>query len=400
MVRTLLADAEPEVRTGALRGSARAWETVGDSVAACLNAISGTRLTLYARRDVEHFLEPALFDAGIERETLETMFRVVRSRQELARRYLRRKKEMLGLERFGFQDRTAPVGSVGKTRIPWEEAKRQVCEAFGSAYPSLRRFAEGAFAGRWIDFNPREGKRPGGFCSSSSVIGESRIFMTFNGAPGDVQTLAHELGHGFHGSLMKDMRHWQRRYPMTLAETASTFAEKLVTDAALSAPGLVEEERLGLLDARLQDADSFLLDIPMRFDFEHALYAARGDGELSVSQLKEMMLDAQRKNFGDALDPEQLDPWFWASKLHFYITGISFYNFPYTFGYLFSMGIFARAKAEGAAFLPEYEALLRATGSAPAEQVAADALGVDLREEAFWNASLDLVEEDVLAFGA
>ena len=265
-----------------------------------------------------------------------------------------------------------------------------------------RLFAEHAFDNRWVDYQPRAGKRPGGFCSSSSVLGQSRIFMTYHGAAGDVQTLAHELGHAFHSWLMRDMRHWQRRYPMTLAETASTFAEKLVTDAALEAPGLSSRDRAAMLDQRLQDAEAFLLDIPMRFDFEHELYTRRASGELTVSDLQEMMLSAQRSNFGDALDEDQLDPWFWASKLHFYITGISFYNFPYTFGYLFSMGLFARAKDEGRGFLPRYEALLRETGSAPAETVAWDALGVDLEDEGFWHSSIDMVEgdlEDLLAMG-
>ncbi len=398
MARTFQEDADPEIRRAAMRGSGRAWESASDSVAACLNAIAGTRLTLYERRGIDHFLEPALFDAGIERETLDTMWATVRRRQEIPRRYLRKKAQLLSLPCLGFQDRMAPVGSLGKARIPWEDAKAQVAGAFGASYERLRAFAERAFARRWIDYRPREAKRPGGFCSSSSLLGESRIFMTYNGAPGDVQTLAHELGHGFHSSLMGDLRPWQRRYPMTLAETASTFAEKLVTDAALAAPNLSDETRLGLIDARLQDADAFLLDIPMRFDFECALYSARAEGELSVGELKELMLEAQRANYGDALDPQQLDPWFWASKLHFYITGLSFYNFPYTFGYLFSMGLYARAKAEGPSFLPRYEALLRATGSAGAERVAADALGVDLREEAFWDASIDLVEEDLEAY--
>jgi oligoendopeptidase F len=395
MVRSLLEDPEPRVRDAAFAGSAAAWRSVAEPVAACLNAIAGTRLTLYEKRGVSHFLDPALFDAGIRRETLDAMWRAVRSRQHIARRFLRHKAGLLGKRRLGFQDRMAPLPRDDAARIPWDEAKAQVTTAFAASYPALREFAEHAFGNRWVDYQPRAGKRPGGFCSSSSVLGQSRIFMTYHGAAGDVQTLAHELGHAFHSWLMRDMRHWQRRYPMTLAETASTFAEKLVTDAALEVPGLSSRDRAAMLDQRLQDAEAFLLDIPMRFDFEHELYTRRASGELTVSDLQEMMLSAQRSNFGDALDEDQLDPWFWASKLHFYITGISFYNFPYTFGYLFSMGLFARAKEEGRGFLPRYEALLRETGSAPAETVAWDALGVDLEDEGFWHSSIDMVEGDL-----
>jgi oligoendopeptidase F len=197
---------------------------------------------------------------------------------------------------------------------------------------------------------------------------------------------------------MRDMRTFARRYPMTLAETASTFAEQLVTEAALADPALSKAARIAILDAKLQEADAFLLNIPMRFDFEHGVYEARAHGELSVSELKERMLDAQRKNYGDALDDSQLDPWFWASKLHFYITEVSFYNFPYTFGFLFSLGIFARAKQEGPGFLPTYERLLRETGSGTAEEVAKRVLGVDLTGPAFWNQSIDLIEKDLETF--
>jgi oligoendopeptidase F len=194
---------------------------------------------------------------------------------------------------------------------------------------------------------------------------------------------------------MAGMRPWSRRYPMTLAETASTFAEQLVIDAVLDDPRAPAEQRALLLDSRMQDAATFLLNIPMRFHFEKALYEERAAGELPVTRMKELMLAAQRRSYGDALAEDELDPWFWASKLHFYITGLSFYNFPYTFGYLFSLGIFARAKREGPAFLPRYEELLRRTGSDTAEGVAREALGVDLEKPDFWNASIDLIDGDL-----
>ena len=275
-----------------------------------------------------------------------------------------------------------------------DEGAARVVEAFSGSYPELAEFARRALRERWIDHSPRDGKRPGGFCSSSQVAGQSRIFMTYNGAMGDVQTLAHELGHAFHSSVMKGMRPWARRYPMTLAETASTFGENLVTHALLSDDSTGPLLRSRILDTRLQDAEAFLLNIPMRFDFETELYERRGAGELSVPELCEMMCAAQKKNYGEALDPSSLDPWFWASKLHFYISELSFYNFPYTFGFLFSMGLFARFLDEGPAFLPRYESLLRATGSASAENVARESLGVDLTKPDFWNASIDMIESD------
>jgi oligoendopeptidase F len=398
MTRTLLEDARREIRTAALRGSNAAWEGVGDVAAACLNAIAGTRLELYRRRDVEHFLEPAVFDAGISRRTLDTMLDVVRSRWEVPRRYLRRKARILGLERMGFQDLMAPLPVESHARISWEEARGRVLSAFGDFYPALRDFAQQSFERHWIDYHPRSGKRPGGFCSTSKLIGESRVFMTYNGALGDVSTLAHELGHAFHALILREARLWACRYPMTLAETASTFAEQLMIDAVLESPDARPEDRAAMLDSRMQDASAFLQNIPMRFLFEKAVYEERAAGELTVSRLGELMAEVQRICYGDCLADDELDPWFWASKLHFYLTGISFYNFPYTFGYLFSLGIFARAKREGPSFLPVYEKLLRMTGSDSAENLARSHLGVDLEAPDFWNASIDLIEAELVRF--
>jgi len=397
MTRTLLEDPDPAVRRAAFAGANAAWERTADVTAACLNAISGTRLALYARRGVAHFLEPALFDAAISRATLDAMLDAVRARAEIARRYLRRKAELLGRERLGFSDLLAPIPTDDAARVSWDAARGAIESAFAGSYPALASLARKAFERSWIDWESRPGKRPGGFCSGSSLIDESRVFLTFNGAPGDTSTLAHELGHAFHGEMMKGTRFWARRSPMTLAETASTFAEQLLIDAALERAGS-SRSRLAILDGRLQDASVFLLNIPARFAFESAVYGERARGELSVSRLCELMLAAEREWYGDALDPQDLDPWFWASKLHFYITSISFYNFPYTFGYLFSLGIFERAKREGPSFLPRYEALLRATGSGSAETVARDALGIDLEKPDFWNASLDLIEETLDEF--
>jgi len=400
MTRTFLEDADPVIRRAALEGANRAWASVATSTAAALNAISGTRLALYRRRGVPHYLEPACFAAGITRTTLDAMMTAVRSRQELARRYLRAKARKLGLPRLGFCDLMAalPRAGGGDDRVTWPQALAQIDGAFGASYPALATFARHAIAQRWVDFTARDGKRPGGFCTSSQLLGESRIFLTFHGALGDAQTMSHELGHAFHNWVMRDLRSWQRGYPMTLAETASTFAEELVLGARLADPGLGADDRLALLDARLDGASAFLLNIPMRFDFECALYEARAGGELSGAQLGDLMRAAQLRNFGDVLDPAQLDPWFWSSKLHFFITEISFYNFPYTFGYLFSRAIGARFRAEGAAFLPRYEALLRDTGSMPAEEVARRHLGADLGSSTFWTDAIDSLEPDLRVY--
>ncbi|MBS2033490.1 M3 family oligoendopeptidase [bacterium] len=395
---SLLEDPDPKVRKSVLEGSNRAWQSVEDVAAACLNAIAGNRLTLYKRRGVPHFLEPALFDAAIERATLDSMLGAIASRYELPRRFLKLKAKILGVERLGFQDLSAPLPDLDNSKIAWDQAGKMLVEETRATYPEFSKFCQESLAQNWVDWSPREGKRPGGYCTGSTRLRQSRIFMTYHGAFGDLMTLTHEFGHAWHTHVMNQERPLNTLYPMTLAETASTFAENLLLDALLRAPATSPEQRLKLLDSRLEGACAFLLNIPSRFLFEKRFYEERAQGEVSVDRLKELMLEAQKETYGDSLDPDQLDPYFWASKLHFYITELSFYNFPYSFGYLFSLGVYAQAQKRGEAFLPTYERLLQATGRRTAEQCAREHLQVELNQPQFWLDSLALVEQDMQQF--
>jgi oligoendopeptidase F len=219
--------------------------------------------------------------------------------------------------------------------------------------------------------------------------------MTYNGSFNGIRTLAHELGHGYHGWVMRDLPYGACRYTMSVAETASTFNELVVGDANLSA-ATGEQERLSLLGAKLNDAATFLMNIRCRFDFEKAFFAQRAQKQLSVDELSELMVQAQKTAFKNGL--ADYHPLFWASKLHFYITRAPFYNFPYTFGYLFSNGVYAQALAEGPAFGDRYIALLRDTGSMTTEELAQTHLGVDLTKPEFWETAVDRVLADVEEF--
>ena len=395
---SLLEDPHPEVRKSVLEGSNRAWQSVEDVAAACLNAIAGTRLTLYKRRGIPHFLVPALFDSAIERATLDSMLGAIASRYDLPRGFLKLKAKILGVERLGFQDLSAPLPNLDNSKIAYEQAAKMLVEETRSSYPEFSKFCADSIAKKWVDWSPREGKRPGGYCTGSSRLRESRIFMTYHGAFGDLMTLTHEFGHAWHSHVMHAERPLNTLYPMTLAETASTFAENLLLDALLRSPATTREQRLKLLDSRLEGACAFLLNIPSRFIFEKSFYEERAQGEVSVDRLKELMINAQKEAYGDSLDPDQLDPYFWASKLHFYITEVSFYNFPYSFGYLFSLGVYAQSQKRGEAFLPTYERLLQATGRRTAEQCARENLQVELNQPQFWLDSLALVEHDMQQF--
>jgi oligoendopeptidase F len=387
--RSLMDDPDREVGRAAFVGGNRSWKTVEDTCAAALNAIGGTRLTLWGRRGLAHFLDEALFDSAVSRETIAAMYRAVRAGVPLARRMLRAKARRLGRETIEWFERDAPLPLPGSgIRLSWEQGVAMVGRAFDQAYPALADFHRQTLARRWVESEPRSGKRPGAFCTGSPTTGEGRIYMTFNGSLGDVTTLAHETGHAWHSHLLRDMRPPLRDYPMTLAETASVFAERLLAEGILRDPSVPENDRLLALDAEISGAAMMLLDITVRFDFESALHEERRQGELSPARLCEMMTAAQRGVFGDALAEGGEDPLFWASKLHFYMSGLSFYNFSYTFGFLMANELRRRFCEEGRAFLPRYEDFLRLSGSATVEDVVRRSLGADITQESFWAGTI------------
>ena len=395
--RSLMGNPDRRVRRAAFEGGNTAWAGVEDTAAAALNAIAGTRLTLNRHRGVEHFLDVALFQAAISRASLEAVFEAIFDSTELPRRVLALKAAALGERGVAWYDLEAPLPLPQEAPIPWDTAKEMVSSGFARAYPALGEFAESIFTRQWIDWEPRSGKQSGGFCTSSQLSNESRIFMTYNETIGDVRTLAHEAGHAFHSFMLRETRPYARRYPMTLAESASTFGEMILTDGLLSADsGMSDIDRLRLLDMETAHAAIYLMDIPVRYEFEKAFHEERQSGEVPVSRLKQLMAQTQQRVFGDLLLAGGEDPYFWASKLHFYITGVTFYNFPYTFGFLLSRGLFAQFKEMGGdEFFPRYEEFLRATGSATAEEVARQTLGCDLEAPAFWTDAIETLRPPV-----
>jgi oligoendopeptidase F len=392
--RSLLEDPDRRVRKAAFEGGNAAWQSIEDMAAAALNAIAGTRLTLNRHRRVEHFLEIALFQSSITRKTLDAMFEALFSRLEMPRKILRLKAKLLARPSLAWFDVGAPLELPGQEKLSWEKATSMVGKSFERAYPALGKFFEQQVIGKdWVDWEPRTGKRPGGFCTSSMLTKESRIFMTYNQSLGDMLTLAHESGHAYHGAMMRDIRPYGRGYPMTLAETASTFGEQVLMNGILDDPAISAAQKALILDIETGHGAIYLLDIPVRYEFEKAFYEERASGPLSVSRLKELMVDTQRKIFGDLLEVGGEDPYFWASKLHFYITGITFYNFPYTFGYLLSRALYRMFKKDSGEFLPKYEEFLRLAGTEPAEKLVQQTIGRDIEQPQFWAEAIDSLEE-------
>jgi oligoendopeptidase F len=392
--RSLMDDPDRRIRKAAFDGGNAAWQTVEDVAAAALNAIGGTRLTLNRHRGVEHFLDIALFQASITRKTLDAMFTALFDNLELPRRILRLKAKQMGQESVAWFDLGAPLDLPNQEKFSWDKAKSTVRESFLRVYPALGDFfQQQVIEKNWVDWEPRPGKRPGGFCTSSMLSKESRIFMTYNDSLGDLLTLAHESGHAFHGYLMRDIRPYSRSYPMTLAETASTFGEQVLMNGLLDDPAVSDAQKAMILSVEVGHGAIYLLDIPVRYEFEKAFYEERKSGELGVSRLKELMMETQGRILGDVLEPGGEDPYFWASKLHFYITGITFYNFPYTFGFLLSRALYAIFKKDGADFLRNYEEFLQLTGSDTAENVVRRTLGKNLEHPEFWSQAIRSLEE-------
>ena len=389
-----MSDADPAVRRHVMERWEEAWAESADYCALALNHLAGYRLNLYRNRGWESVLREPLENNRMAAGTLDAMWRAIDARKKPLQTYIDRKKRLLRLDHFGWQDVDAPVGR-SERKLTYDQAASFIVEQFGRFSPRLAELATRAFEQSWIESEDRPGKRMGGFCTSLPGSRQSRIFFTFSGTMGNLATLAHELGHAYHQHLMNDLPPLNQQYAMNVAETASTFAELIVADAAVD-QAADDQEKLVLIEDKLRRAVALLMNIQCRFLFETRFYDERRRGIVGANRLNELMVEAQKEAFADALDAYH--PHFWASKLHFYNTWVPFYNFPYTFGYLFSAGVYGRAKEVGPAFEASYTDLLRDTGRMKVEDLAAKHLGVDLTAEEFWGAAVDNVLGDLPQF--
>lgn len=371
-----------------------AWEQEESLLLSTLNHLSGYRLQLYRHRKWDSVLKEPLALNRMSEKTLQTMWKVIDENEQPLLSYFQRKASMLGVDKLSWYDVYAPLSEEEQT-LSYDEAANFILEHFGRFDSRLQEFALRAFQERWIEAEDRPGKRPGGFCTSFGESNQSRIFMTFSGSATNVSTLAHELGHAYHSYVMKDLPPMAKNYAMNVAETASTFAELIVADASIRT-AKSKEQKIALLEDKIQRSAAFFMDVHARFLFESRFYEQRKQGPVSAEQVKKLILEAQREAFHDGLD--EYHPYFWAAKLHFFITGMPFYNFPYTFGYLFSTGLYGKALTEGPQFAEKYVDLLRDTGRMSVEELANKHLGVDLTQPTFWQDAVDLVHDDIRQF--
>lgn len=372
----------------------KAWGSNADFFGQTLNHLAGFRLQKYKHRNWQHVLKEPLAINRMQKATLDAMWGAINTNKKHFVKFLEKKAELLGQEKLSMYDIGAPLTKSVKTST-YTEGANFIVNQFREFSPKMADFAKMAFEKRWIEAEDRPGKRPGGFCTSFPDSEQTRIFMTYSGTSSNIATLAHELGHGYHQYVMNDIHGLNQGYAMNVAETASTFAEMIVSDASVKSAQNAEEKK-ALLEDKIQRSVAFFMNIHSRFIFEQRFYEERKQGMVSVETLNELMIDAQKEAYCDAI--EDYDPNFWASKLHFHITGVPFYNFPYTFGYLFSLGIYAHAQGLGGDFEDDYIALLRDTGRMTVEELAEKHLNVDLTKPDFWENAIQLCVKDVEEF--
>ncbi|EOT25971.1 M3 family oligoendopeptidase [Enterococcus saccharolyticus] len=395
----MMGDPDAAVRQELFEKWEQAWRAKADLFADTLNHLDGFRLSTQKLHGVENYLKEPLEYNRLKQETLDTMWATIQQNKQPIVDFLTRKAQLFGKEKMDWQDQDAPIilGEMQERTYSFDAAAEFIVANFQKFSPKMSEFAQLAFDNAWIEAEDRPGKRPGGYCTSLPETQESRIFMTYSNSVNEVATLAHELGHAFHSSVLWDLPSLNQDYAMNVAETASTFAELIVADATLK-EAKTKEEKINLLDAKMQNAIAMFMNIHTRYIFENNFYQARQKGLVSSEQITEMMVAAQKESYLDSLGTYH--PHFWAAKLHFFIDDVPFYNFPYTFGYLFSMGIYAYANQKGANFEDEYIALLRDTASMTTEDLAQKHLQVDLTKPDFWQAGIDMVLNDINEFMA
>ncbi len=382
------------VRKSIFEGWEESWSEKAEFLSKTLNHLAGFRLNTYKLRGWEDVLKEPLQINRMQKKTLDTMWQVISDGKAPFVTFLERKAKLLGKDRLSWYDLDAPIGQV-ESKVSYEEGAEFIIEHFSHFGKEMTGFARKAFEQKWIEAEDRPGKAPGGFHTFFPESNQSRIFMTFSGTPSNVSTLAHELGHGFHTYAMRDQHYLNRNYAMNVAETASTFAEMIVADASVK-QARNREEKVVLLEDKIQRSVALLMNIHARFLFETRFYEERKNGVVGTDRLNQLMLEAQEEAYGGAL--AEYHPLFWASKLHFFITGVPFYNFPYTFGYLFSLGIYAKALEEGEGYEEKYIALLKDTASMTVEELAWKHLNVDLTKPDFWEKAVQQCVADVEEF--
>ncbi len=396
-IRNLAYSSDASVRKSAYEAEISAYEKIKDATAFSLNSIKGQADMLAELRGYKSVLDMTLIDSRMSEETLKSMFSAIKKYLPKFHEYLAHKATLLGHKNgLPFYDLFAEMKSENPQKFTIEEAKDYLVKNFASFSPAVSDLVIEAYENDWIDFYPQKGKVGGAFCDNLPYIKQSRILLNFDGSMSDIVTLAHELGHAYHGKCIENESALNTNYTMPVAETASTFNETIIMNAAI-ADAKSKDEKAMLIETMLQDFTQVICDIYSRFIFESEVVDRRKTEFLQSSDLCSIMINAQKEAYGKGLDENFLHPYMWVNKGHYYIAGLNFYNFPYAFGALFAKGLFAQFKKEPQIFVEKYDKLLNATVTATCEDVAKMA-DIDITKEDFWLDSLELMCEYIDEF--
>ena len=393
-----LSNPQRTIREQAWRGINKAWTENEQSVAAILNNINGWRIEESGQRSHTrelHYLDKSCHSSRISRATLNAMMEATHSSRQISQRALGAMAKLHGVEQLGPWDLMAPAPVKSSGSIDFSDAIDLIAQAFSEFSKPMGEFAIEMAERGWIDSEQTENRSTGAYCGSFAEPRQARIFITYDGTMTNVITLAHELGHAWHNRVMEDIPEAKTNYPMTLAETASIFAETLVRESLLKA-AKDDKQRLEIMWSEAETAAALMLNIPARFEFEQRLVETRQENFVTADAMKDMMRESWQLWYEDSL--AEYDDMFWASKLHFSISGFGFYNYPYLFGYLFSLGIYAQKEQAGGDFEEKYLDILRDTGSMTAETLVQKHLGQDISTPQFWLDSIGIVERSLQQF--
>ena len=397
-VRNLAYSKDEKIRKNCYDAELKAYEGIEDSVAMALNNIKRQANINVELRGFKSVIDMTLQNSNMSQKTLNALISAIEQELPKLRQYFKLKAKALGYKKgLPFYDLFAPMGELTKS-YTYEEARDLVVDVYQSFSSEMAASAKRAFDNNWIDLLPYNGKVGGAFCAYQPTLHQARVLTNFTGSLSDVQTLAHELGHAYHGYVMSYNPPLQWDHPMQLAETASTFAQLLMTKKMLS-DFTNPEDKLTLIEYSLEEDTQVVVDILCRYLFENKVVNTPIEQPLSATDMKNMMLEAQDESYGDGLDPEFKHPYMWLCKGHYYSAGLNFYNWPYAFGMLYARGLYVKYLENKEEFVKNYDEMLRNTCKMDVEDVA-KTMGIDITKKSFWLSSLKQVEEDIDEFKA
>lgn len=392
-VRALREDADRAVRRRAQHAVLDRLSSHGDTLGYIVNTVYQDHRLECAMRGYDDPVGPTLLDDELSRATFDALLGAVEGHYPVAQEYYRYKARVLGLDALESFDLLAPWPGA-EPAVTWEDARRLVLDAFGTLSPTLRAHAAEFFTARRIDAASRPGKRDGAFCAGMIPSVSPRVFVNYQGRPRDVQTLAHELGHGVHFALAGQRQRLLNYWPTSpMAETASVFAEMVLTRALLE--GAVDPAvRRRLLAGRIEEALGTIHRQVSFTRYELEAHAARSRGNVPVETLCDLWSMQAQALYGDTVRRGTLDRWGWAGIPH--LVHYRFYCYAYAFGQLLVFALYRLWERDAAAFVPRYEALLAAGGcDTPAALL--QGLGVDINDPEFWSEGLSVLSRMVEA---